>query len=374
MSRDEEGNGAEKRRRTGVDGVGGGGGGGITGAFDMLPDELVVSILADVAASAGSPADLAAAMLTCRRFREAGWNRLVLARASAACVAVRAGSWCNEARRFLVRCAQAGNAESSYLLGMIMFYCFENRKLGAELLGAAARRGHVEALYSMAIIQFNGSGLAKDGRNLQAGAHLCARAASRGHTDALRELGHCLSDGYGVRRSVTGGRRLLVQANFRELCAAVAQGGARFAAALGLSGECKPLGPHTCLLSDYGCHVAGAAGRRGHAANAFLAEWYASRPLALVPGAAAAAALRLCSQPTCGRPETRKHEFRRCSVCSAVIYCSRACQALHWKVAHKKECVPMEFWLDAANANGNAVGAVEAAAPAAAAAAQMAMP
>ncbi|EAY85988.1 hypothetical protein OsI_07351 [Oryza sativa Indica Group] len=368
LSWDEEGevSRGEKRRRADGDGSSDVGGGGGMGAFDALHDELVVSILADVAASAGSPADLAAAMLTCRRFRELGKHGLVLARASPSAVAVRAAAWCDDAHRFLVRCAEAGNVEASYLLGMIMFYCFENRKLGAELLGAAARRGHGEALYSMAIIQFNGSGLPKDGRNLQAGAQLCARAASRGHNDALRELGHCVSDGYGVRRSLSGGRRLLIQANFRELCAAVANGGARFAAALGRSGECKPPGPHMCLLSDYGCHVAGAAGRRAHAANAFLAGWYASRPLA---SGAGAAALRMCSQPTCGRPETRKHEFRRCSVCSGVIYCSRACQALHWKVAHKSACVPMAHWLVAANAGaGNAVGA------AAAAAAQMAMP
>jgi hypothetical protein len=32
--------------------------------FEELPDDLVVSILRDVAASAGSPADLAGAMLT----------------------------------------------------------------------------------------------------------------------------------------------------------------------------------------------------------------------------------------------------------------------------------------------------------------------
>uniref|UniRef100_A0A0E0K054 MYND-type domain-containing protein n=1 Tax=Oryza punctata TaxID=4537 RepID=A0A0E0K054_ORYPU len=314
LSWDEEGevsrSGGEKRRRTDGDGspdvanddvivVGGGG----MGAFDALHDELVVSILADVAASAGSPADLATAMLTCRRFRELGKHRLVLARASPAAIAVRAAAWCEDAHRFLVRCAEAGNVEASYLLGMIMFYCFENRKFGADSTEAASPRT----------------------------AATCRPA------------------------------------NFRELCAAVATGGAGFAAALGRSGECKPPGPHMCLLSDYGCHVAGAAGRRAHAANAFLAEWYASRPLG---SGAGAGALRMCSQPTCGRPETRKHEFRRCSVCSAVIYCSRACQALHWKVAHKNACVPMAHWLVAANANAGGGNAVAAAA----AAAQMAMP
>jgi hypothetical protein len=56
--------------------------------------------------------------------------------------------------------------------------------------------------------------------------------------------------------------------------------------------------------------------------------------------------LRLCSHVGCGRPETRKHEFRRCSVCGAVNYCSRACQALDWKFRHKAECAPVERWLD----------------------------
>ena len=55
--------------------------------------------------------------------------------------------------------------------------------------------------------------------------------------------------------------------------------------------------------------------------------------------------LRLCSHMRCGRKETRRHEFRRCSVCGAANYCSRACQALDWKRAHKAQCVPMDRWI-----------------------------
>ena len=40
------------------------------------------------------------------------------------------------------------------------------------------------------------------------------------------------------------------------------------------------------------------------------------------------------------------HEFRRCSVCGTVNYCSRACQALDWKFRHKAKCAPVERWLD----------------------------
>uniref|UniRef100_A0A0D9VG90 MYND-type domain-containing protein n=1 Tax=Leersia perrieri TaxID=77586 RepID=A0A0D9VG90_9ORYZ len=324
-SREEEGKpGGEKRRR--IDGDGSPtevvSGGGSTGAFDVLPDELVVSILADVAASADSPAHLASVMLTCRRFRELGKNNVVLARASAASVAVRAAKWSNGSYRFLLTCARAGNAEAAYILGMIMFYCYEKREFGSQLLAAAARRGSSEAMYSMAIIQFNGSGLPKDGRNIRFGASLCARAASRGHIDAIRELGH--------------------------------------SAAAAAGGDCRPPGPHTCLYTDYGCsHVVAGGRRRQHAANAFLAEWFAS------PRRALAAGTRMCSQPACGRPETRRHEFRRCSVCNAAVYCSRACQAMHWKTAHKNTCAPVVNWLlaagAAANADANAVAAAAAA-------------
>jgi len=104
----------------------------------------------------------------------------------------------------------------------IRFYCLGSRGSGAALMAAAAVGGHREALYSLAVIQFNGSGGGKDDRDLRAGAALCARAASLGHVDALRELGHCLQDGYGVRRSVLDGRRLLIQANARELAASSA--------------------------------------------------------------------------------------------------------------------------------------------------------
>ncbi|KAL5213560.1 hypothetical protein ABZP36_024407 [Zizania latifolia] len=359
----QDGEAGEKRRRM-PDGDGSAApvvahAGGKQGAFDALHDELVVSIFADVAASTDSPADLFTVMLTCRRFRELGQNKPVLARASLGCVTVRAGAWCDDAHRFLLRCADAGNVDASYLLGMIRFYCLESRRSGSALIAAAALRGHAEALYSLAIIHFNGSGRSKDARNLLAGAQLCARAASQGHNDALRELGHCVSDGYGVRRSLSCGRRLLIQANFRELCATFVTGVPGFAAALGLIGECKTLRAHMCLLSDFGCHITGAAVRQAHAANAFLVEWFASRPM----GTTSDGALRLCSQPACGRPETRQHEFRRCSVCGVVIYCSRACQALHWKATHKNECTRMGHWLAAANVNANAVAAAAMAMP-----------
>ncbi|KAG2602985.1 F-box protein At1g67340-like [Panicum virgatum] len=327
--------------------------------LDVLPDDLVLSILSKLAASASAPSDLLSVHLTCKRLNELGGHDMVFAKASPASLAVKAAAWSEPAQRFLKRCADAGNLEACYILGMIRFYCLGSRSSGAALLARAAVGGHAAALYSLAVIQFNGSGGAKSDRDLRAGAALCARAAALGHVNALRELGHCLQDGYGVRRDPAEGRRLLVAANARELTLALAAAAASrhpFAAALPLGAAVEGAGGCP-LLSDFGWSLPEAD---PHAANQFMVDWWASR------GAQAAAAkkpatggdgdgdgdgaeLRLCSHVRCGRRETRRHEFRRCSVCGAANYCSRACQALDWKRAHKAQCVPMDRWL-AANA------------------------
>uniref|UniRef100_A0A0E0E5U3 Uncharacterized protein n=1 Tax=Oryza meridionalis TaxID=40149 RepID=A0A0E0E5U3_9ORYZ len=88
-----------------------------------------------------------------------------------------------------------------------------------------------------------GSGRARrPDRNLPLGQR-CARAASLGHVDTLRELGHCLQKGYGVRCSVLDGRRLLIQANARELAAAVTASASLLRATGELAASCAALLP-----------------------------------------------------------------------------------------------------------------------------------
>ncbi|XP_017700367.1 F-box protein At1g67340-like [Phoenix dactylifera] len=318
----------------------------VEGFFDNLPDDLVVSILCKLGHSASSPSDLFGILITCKRLQKLGMNPLVLSRVSAKALAVRAKNWSESVHKFLKQCADAGNLEACYILGMIQFYCLENRGSGASLMARAAIGAHTAALYSLAVIQFNGSGGSKNNKDLRAGVALCARAATLGHVDALRELGHCLQDGYGVRQNVAEGRRFLVQANAREL-AAVLSSTADAAWQAHRHHRLSSGGAACSLLSDFGCNVPAP---EAHPANRFMAEWFAMR------GAAGGDGLRMCSHVGCGRPETRRHEFRRCSVCGAVNYCSRACQALHWKLAHKAECAPMDRWLDAAAAIGGPAG------------------
>uniref|UniRef100_A0A2P2QN35 MYND-type domain-containing protein n=1 Tax=Rhizophora mucronata TaxID=61149 RepID=A0A2P2QN35_RHIMU len=316
--------------------------------FDDLPDDLVICILRKLSSSASRPSDLVNILFTCKRMYCLCLNPLVLSEAGAKTFAIKANNWSDSAHRFLKRCVNAGNIEATYTLGMIRFYCLQNRQSGASLMAKAAIKSHGPSLYSLAVIQFNGSGGSKDDKDLRAGVALCARATFLGHIDALRELGHCLQDGYGVPQNVSGGRRFLLQANARELASS-------FNSMLTSRPSRKhPLGHanHACLsmaniditgcplLSELGCNV---PAREVHPANQFLRDWFLSGRGTLGQG------LRLCSHSGCGRPETRPHEFRRCSVCGTVNYCSRACQALDWKLRHRLQCVQqIEQWHDGA--------------------------
>ncbi|KAI7728970.1 hypothetical protein M8C21_000952 [Ambrosia artemisiifolia] len=289
--------------------------------LDSLPDDIVLLILANLCSTATSPADFITVLSTCKRLNSLGVHSLVLSKASLNCLAVNPKNWSESSHRFLKRCSDAGSAEASYTLGMIRFYCLQNRTSGASLMAKAAIRSHAPALYSLAVIQFNGSGGMKNDKDLRAGVALCARAAFLGHVDALRELGHCLQDGYGVPKNVTHGRRLLIQANAREL-----------ARVFSLSSNQLLLTGSVCpLFSDFGCNVPAPD---PHHANRFLVGWFSDKLQLELESPDT----RLCSYGGCGRMETRRHEFRRCSVCGDVNYCSRACQARDWKLHHNMTC------------------------------------
>eukprot|EP00850_Spirogloea_muscicola_P018249 SM000165S02210 [mRNA] locus=s165:281456:283163:+ [translate_table: standard] len=192
-------------------------------SFDSLPDDLAMLVLSSLARSATLPCHIANASLVGRRFRQLAATEQVLAQVSAPALAVPATRW-PDAEAFVKRCAAASNLEARYLLGMAAFYlpppdgveAAEQRREGVALLVTAAKTGHAPALHSLSIIHFNGSGGQASDRNLAVGVLLCAGAARRGHPEALRELGHCLQDGYGIRRNVLEGRRLLLEANLRE--------------------------------------------------------------------------------------------------------------------------------------------------------------
>ncbi|KAJ0725857.1 putative F-box protein [Helianthus annuus] len=317
--------------------------------LDTLPDDIVLFILSKLGSTASCPADFISVLSTCKRLNALGVNSLVLSKVSPKTFLVKSKNWSESAHRFLKRCSDAGNVEACYTLGMIRFYCLQNRGSGASLMAKAAINSHAPALYSLAVIQFNGSGGSKNDKDLRAGVALCARAAFLGHIDALRELGHCLQDGYGVRQNIAEGRRFLVQANARELSSVLSTTPSALVSGNWMTWNTLPnlrhgnvVGLGCPLLSDFGCNV---PAQEPHPANRFLSEWFSDKELG--------SGLRLCSHAGCGRPETRQHEFRRCSVCGNVNYCSRACQALDWKIRHKMECTQVERLVDDGDADGD---------------------
>uniref|UniRef100_A0A0D9XS49 MYND-type domain-containing protein n=1 Tax=Leersia perrieri TaxID=77586 RepID=A0A0D9XS49_9ORYZ len=295
--------------------------------FDRLPDDIVLTILANLAAAASSPADILSASLACRRLHALASHPSVLSRASPAAAAVRrAASWLSDdghgAHNFLRRCAVAGSAHACYFLGMVWLYCLGRIDAGAAMLARAAwRGGHAPAMYALAVVRFNGGGGGEKGneRDARGGVALCARAAWMGYAPAMRELGHCLVDGYGAPRHTAAGRSLLLHAAAIE---------------------------H--LDRKYGRHGDGE-----DEASRFMVDWWETRRRGkkaakggCVPGDGGEddGEVRMCSQERCGRRERRRHEFRRCAACGAASYCSRACQAIDWKRAHRAACAPAR-WL-----------------------------
>ncbi|KAI5014717.1 hypothetical protein ZWY2020_056107 [Hordeum vulgare] len=138
--------------------------------LDGIPDDLVLSIFSKLAASATSPSDLLSVYLTCKRLNGLGQQDMVFAKASPASLA----AWSEPVQRFLKRCADAGNLEACYILGMIRFYCLGSRSGGATAAKAAAPPR------LLAVIQFNGSGGAKSDRDMRASASLCPPASGFG--------------------------------------------------------------------------------------------------------------------------------------------------------------------------------------------------
>uniref|UniRef100_A0A6V7QUU1 MYND-type domain-containing protein n=1 Tax=Ananas comosus var. bracteatus TaxID=296719 RepID=A0A6V7QUU1_ANACO len=306
-----------------------------TDYFDALPDDLVLSVLSKLSSSASSPSDLISVALTCKRLNELGLQPQVLARASAKALAIRAKNWSESAHRFLKRCSDADNLEASYILGMIRFYCLEKRGSGAALMARAAMGSHAGALYALAIIQFNGSGGAKGDKDLRAGWR-CARAPPPSATSTP-----CASSAT-ASRTATACAATSPRAAASSSRPTPASSPPSSPPPPAAGGACPPrpspaAGAARCCRTSGGACPAGAA------------------PGQPVPGGVVGGGrgmgLRMCSHAGCGRSETRRHEFRRCSVCGAVNYCSRACQALHWKLVHKADCTPMDRWLlDAAPA------------------------
>lgn len=293
---------------------------------------------------------------------------------------MRAESWNKGASAFADAAVGAGSTFATFFVGSVKFYCTsdkEERKTGAALLAKAAVGGSPEAHHTLAIMHFNGSGGNRKDKDPEAGAALCARGNILfGSIPAKRELGHCLQDGFGVEQDVPLGRRLLAEAATEDMqtpAVNAAVSAATAAAAtveerLRKRNDINTLNAAVAAAAEVSTAAKNAAEAHLTATpeNRFLLDWYGSAGHPLAPGTHA------CSHPLCGRVETRRHEFRRCSCCGRVRYCSRSCQSMDWRLQHKFACLPLlelYGWMESdaestesAGVAGGAVGVDDAAA------------
>jgi predicted kinase len=218
---------------------------------------------------------------------------------------------------------------------------------GAELLADAARDGSEDAHHVLAVMHFNGSGGLRKDKDPEAGAALCVRGNILFNSVAAkRELGHCLQDGFGVERDAVLGKKLLQeaaaidQANGVGMDVAVVAASAAAAEVEEVLRKRNDINTLTKAI-DAAAQVAAAAKTAASkhltktSTQKFLLDWYGECGNLLLPGTTS------CSHPLCGRVETRRHEFRRCSCCGRVRYCSRSCQSADWRLQHKFACLPL---------------------------------
>ena len=306
---------------------------------------------------------------------------------------IKASQWFAGARAFADRAVAAGSPRAAFFVGSVNFYCEGSdsaaarstsaderdarasaaakaardarRARGAALLARAATAGVREAHHTLAVMHFNGSGGRRRDKDPEAGAALCARGNILFDcVSAKRELGHCLQDGFGVEQDAALGAKLLAEA-----AAADARAGRGLdAAVLAASSAAAVVEERLRKRNDINtlnaavaaaAEVAEAAKNAAQAhltattENRFLLDWYgekrekdadaAPRDAAATKRAYASLPLGTtsCSHPLCGRVETRRHEFRRCSCCGRVRYCSRSCQGADWRLQHKFACLPL---------------------------------
>ncbi|HEY4026136.1 MAG TPA: tetratricopeptide repeat protein [Candidatus Dormibacteraeota bacterium] len=111
-----------------------------------------------------------------------------------------AASGIERLRREIAQLARQGHADGQYRLGRIT----GDQGESARWLWAAARQGHVEASYVLAVLHREGRGVPQD---LAESFRLCRVAAEAGYRPAQHDLGYMYLTGAGVAADREEGRR-----------------------------------------------------------------------------------------------------------------------------------------------------------------------
>ncbi|XP_058086384.1 F-box protein At2g35280-like [Magnolia sinica] len=132
--------------------------------INSLPQELVVDIIASVAAS--SLSDLCNVKLTCKEFHEAARDDYVFQRASIEALPTIEWRTSSQASLFLKQCEASGNPDAVYKRGMIEYFSRAHIQLGINFLKRAANSGHLESTYVLGIILYSNESSQEEGMEL----------------------------------------------------------------------------------------------------------------------------------------------------------------------------------------------------------------
>jgi hypothetical protein len=118
--------------------------------FKYFPKDLLTEVLARVASA--SISDLFTAKLSCREFLEAASENYIFEHITIEKLPVIPWTISHGASSFLARCKENGNPEALFRQGMVEFFSSNKPESGFQHLKNAARKGHVEAIYTCGVI------------------------------------------------------------------------------------------------------------------------------------------------------------------------------------------------------------------------------
>ncbi|XP_030476450.1 uncharacterized protein LOC115693578 [Syzygium oleosum] len=151
------------------------------GAFDVLPNDLVVEILASVAAN--SMDDIFNAKLSCKMFNELAEDDYIYRRISLNKISRILWRHPKEGNAFIQRCIKCDNVEALYRQGLYEYVCLTKVESGMELLSRATQIGHLGASYVVGLLL-----VAEGGELKKEGVRLLRKVYSSGQVVECRKM------------------------------------------------------------------------------------------------------------------------------------------------------------------------------------------
>ncbi|KAL3725818.1 hypothetical protein ACJRO7_030795 [Eucalyptus globulus] len=158
-------------------------------SFDVLPRDMVLEVLASVAAN--SMDDFFNAKISCKTFNELAEENYVYRQISLDKISRILWWHPEEGKAFIERCIKCDNLDALYTQGLYEYVSFMKVELGMELLRKAAQIGHLGASYVVGLLLICESGeLKKDGVQLLRKVYASRRVVEcrKKYIDVVRDM------------------------------------------------------------------------------------------------------------------------------------------------------------------------------------------